>query len=96
MDEIDEMEEIRGFFLEEAEELFENINSITGVGQKGAIALLHLFLKYPEANQRQITSLARLILFTDNQEHQFNQNILYLKRVLNFTEEYFLWECFQL
>ena len=39
---------------------FENINSITGVGQKGAIALLHLFLKYPEANQRQITSLAGL------------------------------------
>ena len=30
------------------------------MGQKGAIALLHLFLKYPEANQRQITSLAGL------------------------------------
>jgi len=28
MDEIDEMEEIRGFFREEAEELFENINNI--------------------------------------------------------------------
>ena len=28
MDELDEMQEIRGFFLEEAEELFENINSI--------------------------------------------------------------------
>ena len=31
-----------------------------GVGQIGGIALLHLFLKYPEANQRQLTSLAGL------------------------------------
>lgn len=31
-----------------------------GIGQIGAIALLHLFLKYPEANQRQITSLTGL------------------------------------
>ncbi|MDQ7060668.1 MAG: transposase [Sulfurimonas sp.] len=31
-----------------------------GVGQIGAIVLLHLFLKYPEANQRQITSLVGL------------------------------------
>lgn len=30
------------------------------VGQIGGIALLHLFIKYPEAKQRQITSLARL------------------------------------
>lgn len=39
---------------------YENIISIMGVGQIGAIALLHLFLKYPEANQRQITSLTGL------------------------------------
>ena len=39
---------------------YENIISIMGIGQIGAIALLHLFLKYPEANQRQITSLAGL------------------------------------
>ncbi len=39
---------------------FENITSIKGVGQIGGIALLYLFLKYPEANQRQITSLAGL------------------------------------
>ena len=31
-----------------------------GIGQIGAISLLHLFLKYPEANQRQITSLTGL------------------------------------
>jgi len=37
-----------------------NITSIKGIGQIGGIALLHLFLKYPEANQRQITSLAGL------------------------------------
>lgn len=40
--------------------VYENITSITGVGQIGGIALLHLFIKYPEANQRQITSLAGL------------------------------------
>jgi len=39
---------------------YENITSITGVGKIGGIVLLHLFLKYPEANQRQITSLAGL------------------------------------
>lgn len=39
---------------------YENIISIMGIGQIGAIALLHLFLKYPNANQRQITSLAGL------------------------------------
>ena len=39
---------------------YKNITSIVGVGQIGGIALLHLFIKYPEANQRQITSLAGL------------------------------------
>jgi len=39
---------------------YENIISIKGVGQIAAIALFHLFLKYPNANQRQITSLAGL------------------------------------
>ena len=39
---------------------YENITSIKGVGQIAGIALLHLFLKYPEANQRQITSLTGL------------------------------------
>lgn len=39
---------------------YENITSITGVGKISGIVLLHLFLKYPEANQRQITSLAGL------------------------------------
>jgi len=39
---------------------FENITSVPGIGQIGGIVLLHLFMKYPEANQRQITSLAGL------------------------------------
>jgi len=39
---------------------YENIISIKGVGQIAGIILLHLFLKYPEANQRQITSLTGL------------------------------------
>jgi transposase len=39
---------------------YDNIISIKGIGQIGAIVLLHLFLKYPEANQRQITSLTGL------------------------------------
>ena len=36
------------------------IISINGIGKIAAIALLHLFIKYPDANQRQITSLAGL------------------------------------
>ena len=39
---------------------YENITSITGIGEIGGIVLLHLFIKYPEANQREITSLAGL------------------------------------
>ena len=39
---------------------YENITSIKGVGQIAGIVLLHLFLKYPEANQRQMTSLTGL------------------------------------
>ena len=37
-----------------------NLQSITGIGEKSAIVLLHLFLKYPNANQREITSLVGL------------------------------------
>jgi len=33
---------------------YENITSITGIGEIGGIVLLHLFIKYPKANQRQI------------------------------------------
>ena len=36
------------------------IISINGIGKIVAIALIHLFIKYPDANQRQITSLAGL------------------------------------
>ena len=39
---------------------YENITSIKGVGQIAGIVLLHLFLKYPEANKSQITSLIGL------------------------------------
>ena len=39
---------------------FENIKSIVGIGDVAAIALLHLFIKYPDANRRQIVSLTGL------------------------------------
>jgi transposase len=39
---------------------YNNITSITGIADIGGIALLHLFIKYPDANQRQITSLSGL------------------------------------
>ena len=39
---------------------YENIISLKGIGQIAAIALLHLFLKYPETNKKQITSLIGL------------------------------------
>jgi len=41
-------------------EKFINIKSIVGIGDVGAIALMHLFIKYPQANQREIISLAGL------------------------------------
>lgn len=45
---------------DELKQDFENIKSITGIGDKSAIVLLYLFLKYPDANQREITSLVGL------------------------------------
>ena len=39
---------------------FTNIKSIIGVGDVAAIALIHLFIKYPKANQREIVSLSGL------------------------------------
>ncbi|MCP4970817.1 MAG: IS110 family transposase [Arcobacter sp.] len=39
---------------------YNNIKSLTGIGEVGAIVLLHLFIKYPDANQRQIASLTGL------------------------------------
>jgi transposase len=45
---------------EELSDGFENIRSIIGIGELGAIVLLHLFLKYPDANKKQIISLVGL------------------------------------
>jgi transposase len=39
---------------------YDAITSIKGVGKIGGIVLLHLFINYPHANQRQIVSLAGL------------------------------------
>jgi len=39
---------------------YKNIKSIIGIGELGAIVLLHLFLKYPDANKKQIISLVGL------------------------------------
>ena len=41
-------------------ESFYNIKTIKGIGDVSAIVLLHLFIKYPDANQRQIISLSGL------------------------------------
>lgn len=39
---------------------FENITSTIGVGDRAAIALLHLFMSYPEANRQEIVALCGL------------------------------------
>jgi len=39
---------------------FNNIKTIKGIGDLSAIALMHLFLAYPDANNKQITALAGL------------------------------------
>lgn len=49
--------------IEEDDELnnkYDSIISINGVGKVSAIVLLHLFIRYPNANQRQIVSLTGL------------------------------------
>jgi len=39
---------------------FENITSIVGIGDRAAIALIHLFNSYPDANRQEITALSGL------------------------------------
>jgi transposase len=39
---------------------FENITSIVGIGDKAAIALIHLFISYPDANRQEIVALSGL------------------------------------
>ena len=49
--------------IENNEDLFlkyNNIKTLSGIGRIGAIVLLHLFIKYPKANQRQIVTLSGL------------------------------------
>lgn len=68
--EISELKKIEKLMIDEIYELiikdttlqnkYNAIISIDGIGQIAAIMLLHLFIKYPDANQRQITSLVGL------------------------------------
>jgi hypothetical protein len=39
---------------------FENITSIIGIGDRAAIALIHLFISYPNANRQEIVALTGL------------------------------------
>ena len=39
---------------------YENITSIVGVGDRAAIALIHLFISYPKANRQEIVALCGL------------------------------------
>ena len=39
---------------------FENITSMIGIGDRAAIALIHLFNSYPDANRQEITALSGL------------------------------------
>ena len=39
---------------------YNNIKSVIGIGELSAIVLLHLFLKYPDANKKQLVSLVGL------------------------------------
>ncbi len=71
---------------------FNNIKSIYGIGEIGAIVLLHLFIKYPKANQRQIASLAGLDPIEKTSGIQYIKNQRYQKQVQEFIEEVCLWE----
>ncbi|MDQ7068302.1 MAG: IS110 family transposase [Sulfurimonas sp.] len=39
---------------------FDNITSIVGIGDRAAIALIHLFISYPDANRQEIVALSGL------------------------------------
>ncbi|MDA3909152.1 MAG: IS110 family transposase [Sulfurimonas sp.] len=45
---------------EKLNDKFENIKSFKGIGDKAGIALIHLFITYPEANRQELTALSGL------------------------------------
>jgi len=56
------LDEIRNI-IEEDEDMaqsYKNIKTIPGIGEIAGIVLLHLFVRYPKANQKQIVSLTGL------------------------------------
>ena len=77
-------------FTDEYRVSYENIISIKGVGQIASIVLLHLFLKYPEANQRQITSLTGLNPIYRQSGSSIQSGYKLQRQVLVFTEVYCL------
>lgn len=60
--ELEVLENIKALILsdDELKKSYNNIKSIPGIGDIGGIVLLHLFKKYPQANKKQISSLAGL------------------------------------
>ena len=60
---------------------YEKITSIKGVGQIAGIVLLHLFLKYPEANQKQITS-ALYDRLKSKGKHSISAQIAVMKKII--------------
>jgi transposase len=45
---------------ESMSQAYSNIKTIPGIGEIAGIVLIHLFIRYPNANQKQITSLTGL------------------------------------
>ncbi len=41
-------------------ERFQNIKSFKGIGDRAGIALIHLFITYPQANRQELTALSGL------------------------------------
>ena len=71
-------------------EKFINIKSIVGIGDVGAIALMHLFIKYPNANQREIISLAGLDPVERTSGSSIRVKVESLKLVQDYIEAHYL------
>ncbi len=59
---------------------FENITSIVGVGDRAAIALIHLFTAYPEANRQEIVALSGLDAIENSSETSVHRKARISKR----------------
>lgn len=73
---------------------FENITSILGIGDRAAIALMHLFISYPDANRQEIVALSGLDAIENTSGTSVQKRTRISKRGKCNISQYIIYACF--